>query len=69
MVNRNYAVHVLVSLLPCDLRPQKENQSLTVNTDNERINTFIYDDVMVGEMGGAYCISFNWILLIRITVI
>jgi hypothetical protein len=28
--------------------------SLTVNTENERINTFIYDDVVGGKMGGAY---------------
>jgi hypothetical protein len=31
-------VHVLVSFL-----------SLTVNTENERINTFIYDDVVGGK--------------------
>jgi hypothetical protein len=27
--------------------------SLTVNTDNEKIDTFIYDDVVGGKMGTA----------------
>jgi hypothetical protein len=31
--------------------------SLTVNTENERINTIIYDDVVGGKMGGVYFIS------------
>jgi hypothetical protein len=47
-------VRVLVSLLPFDLRPQKENQSLTVITENERINTIIYDAVVGGGISGAY---------------
>jgi hypothetical protein len=32
--------------------------SFTVNTENEQINTFIYDDVVGGKMGGAYLISY-----------
>jgi hypothetical protein len=32
--------------------------SLTVNTENKRINTFINDDEVGGKMGGAYFISF-----------
>jgi hypothetical protein len=47
-------VRVLVFLLPCDLRPQRDNQSLTGNTENERIDMFIYDDEVGREMGGAY---------------
>jgi hypothetical protein len=41
-------VRVLVSFL-----------SLTVNTENERMNTFIYDDVVGGKMGGAYLSPFE----------
>jgi hypothetical protein len=40
-------VRVLVSFL-----------SLTVNNENERINTFIYDDVVDGKVGVAYFISY-----------
>jgi hypothetical protein len=29
----------------------KENQSLTVNAENERTNMFIYDDVVGGKIG------------------
>jgi hypothetical protein len=32
--------------------------SPTVNTENDRIKTFIYDDVVGGKMGGAYYISY-----------
>jgi hypothetical protein len=32
--------------------------SPTVNTENERMITFIYDDVVGGKMGGAYFISY-----------
>jgi hypothetical protein len=41
-------------LFPCNRTPQKENQSLAVNTENKRIYTFISDDVVGEEMGGAY---------------
>jgi hypothetical protein len=47
-------VRVLVSLLSCDLITQKESKSPPVNTKNVRINTFIYDDVVGGQIGGAY---------------
>jgi hypothetical protein len=40
-------VRVLVSIL-----------SLTVNTEIERINKFIYDDVVGGKMGRVYFISY-----------
>jgi hypothetical protein len=38
--------------------------SPTLNTENERKNTFIYDVLAGGKMGGAYFISLSWIMLI-----